>query len=160
MRYPARLGLFALALFIDASGILSLPYIGGQPLIFVSLSICYGLRGNFLSGGGWGFGGGTALGLIFSDPIIGVLAMAGLLAGGVPSALRGLFYWERWGGQLMLGCLGGALFGLTRLALIGLTRDMGEVSGQAVMRMGLEAVLTGAVTPFLYAVIRRIKSVQ
>lgn len=160
MKFPVRLGLFSLALFIDASGILSLPYIGGQPLLFVSLSVCYGLRGNFLSGGGWGFGGGTALGLIFSDPIIGVLAMAGLLAGGVPSALRGLFYWERWGGQLMLGSLGGALFGLTRLGMIGLKGDIGEISGEAVMRMVLEAVLSGAVTPFLYSAIRRIKSAQ
>ncbi len=151
------MGFFALALLIDASGILSIPYLGGQPLLFVSFSVCYGLRGNFLSGGSWGFGGGTALGLIFSDPMIGVLAMSGLVAGGVPSALRGLFYWERRGGQLMLGCLGGALFGATRLGLIGLTGDMGEITAAALTRIGIEAVLTGAATPFLYALIKRLK---
>jgi rod shape-determining protein MreD len=152
-----RSGGFILALFLDASGLFRIPYIGGQPLLFVARSVCYGLGGTALRGGGWGFTGGMALGLLFSPERMGILAFAGLLAGAVPTALRGLFFWERWTGQLILGAMAGILFGLTRVIALALLGELERSPVAFAPALALDAALTAAVCPFIFWVTRRLR---
>ncbi len=155
MRFILHAACLALALLLDASGLLELPVIGGRPILFAALAACVALRGSALAGGAWGFAGGLALGLLFADSRIGARALGGLLAGSVPVAFRRLLFWRRVSGQAAMGVIAGLGYGVAGLAA-GWAR--GELSGPPVAlvpRLVLDALLTGAACPILYRVLGR-----
>lgn len=157
MRFAVRALGFAAVLLVDASTVLTLPLLGGRPLLFVALANCFAIRANALAGGTWGFAGGLALGLLFADLRVGAMALGGLLAGSVPSALRRVLFLHRWTGQVALGAAAGALYGAT---LLGVSALRGDLSSPVMPLLGSlvqDAALTGAAVPLLLRGVGRVE---
>jgi len=157
MKAVAHAALFALALLLDASGLLELPVIGGRPILFAALAACVALRGSALAGGAWGFAGGTALGLLFADTRLGARALGGLLAGSVPVAFRRLLFWHRPSGQAAVGVVAGLSYGAAGIVAGWARGEMAGPPGVMLPRIGLDALLTGAACPVLYALLARVE---
>ncbi len=154
MSFAVRVAWFAAMLLADAARLPAFPG-GVRPLLFVALAACYGLRGDALTGGTWGFAGGLALGLLYDDGRVGPFALGGLLAGSVPAALKKGLFWQYGTGQALLGLLAGLLFGATPLALAGATGQLGVPAWSLLPRALVDAILTGAVCPILFRLTRR-----
>lgn len=157
MRFAVRVLGFAAALLVDASTVLTVPLLGGRPLLFVALANCFAIRANALAGGTWGFAGGLALGILFADDRIGAMALGGLLAGSVPGALRRLLFLHRWTGQVALGAVAGALYDGTLLGVAALRGDVGLPLWPLVQGLLLDAALTGAAVPLLLRGVGRVE---
>jgi hypothetical protein len=157
MRFAVRALGFALALVADASTILTLPLLGGRPLLFIALANCFAIRANALAGGTWGFAGGLALGLLFADARIGAMALAGLLAGSVPSTLRRLLFLHRWTGQAAMGAAAGALYDGTLVTVSALRGDVASPLGPMLLHLVLDAALTGAAVPLVLRGVGRVE---
>ncbi len=157
MRFVVQAVGFALALLADASTVLTLPLLGGRPLLFVALANCFAIRGNALTGGSWGFAGGLALGLLFADFRIGAMALGGLLAGAVPGGLRRLLFLHRWTGQVALGALAGAIYDATLLAVAAGRGELAAPAGPLLRGLVLDALLTGAAVPVLLRAVGRVE---
>ncbi len=152
-----RTAVFLIALLADASGIVRLPLTGGQPVLFAASAVCFGLRSGVRAGGAWGFAGGLVLALAFADSRAGEMALAGLLAGAVPSALKRLLYWERWVGQVALGALSCVLFEAVRLIASGLADELAGPVPALLPCLVLDAILTGAFCAVLFHLLRKLE---
>lgn len=157
MRFAVQVLGFAAALLADASTVLTLPWLGGRPLLFIALANCFAIRANALTGGSWGFAGGLALGLLFRDQRIGAMALGGLLAGSVPSGLRRVLFLHRWTGQVALGAAGGLLYDATLLCVMALRHEFVTPMGPLLRSLLLDAALTGAVVPLLLRGVGRVE---
>lgn len=128
-----------------------MPWLPGgiRPFLFVALAASEGLRRDALAGGTWGFAGGLALGLLYADGRLGALALGGLLAGSLPAALKRPLYWQRAGGQALLGALAGAVYALAPLLLSGGGAPAAPLAA-SLPRVAADAMLTGAVCPLVF----------
>lgn len=156
MLFLAHAASFAVALVLDASGLLTLPVLG-RPILFAALAACVAVRSSALAGGAWGFAGGLALGLLFSDNAIGARVLGGLLAGSLPVLLKRVLYLHRTTGQLAVGAVAGLGYGAA--GLLGAWVQGSPAGGTAAVLPGLlrGTLLTAAVTPLLYRLLVRLE---
>jgi len=150
LKLLAQAALLALALIVDASLALNLPFPGGRPIVFAAFATAVALREGALAGGAWGFAGGIGLGLLFADARIGARALGGLLAGSVPVWFRRIVFVQRWTGQLAVGVVSGALYGATLLAVSWAKGDVTGVVLPLLPWLAQDALLTGVACPVVF----------
>ena len=157
MRFAVQALGFAFTLLVDATTFLTLPWLGGRPLLFIALANCFALRADALAGGSWGFAGGLLLGLLFADQRVGAMAFAGLLAGAAPALLKRLLFTHRWTGQVALGAVAGGLYDAALLGLLTVRGDLDLPAVGLLPRILLDAGLTGLAMPFLLRGVGRVE---
>lgn len=157
MRVVLQLLLVAAALLLDTSRALELPFVGARPMVFVSMVVCLGLRADALAGGIWGFFSGFALGILFADKRVGAMTLGGLLAGCIPAYIKAGLFWRNWAGQAALGAVGCLLFDGIVMGFSSMRGEFSVGPAAGLARLIVDSALTGALTPPVFILLKRME---